>query len=106
GPVTASIIASGTVNPVTSVQVGSQVSGQVKALDADFNSRVSKGELVARIDPALFETQVAQAKADMQVAMANVAVQQATADRAQADVDGAQATLESFKAQTQKASVA
>ena len=59
GPVTASIIASGTVNPVTSVQVGSQVSGQIKELDADFNSRVSKGQLVARIDPALFETQVA-----------------------------------------------
>ena len=106
GPVTASIIASGTVNPVTSVQVGYQVSGQIKELDADFNSRVSKGQLVARIYPALFETQVAQAKADLQVAMANVAVQQATADRAAADLDGARATLESFKAQTQKASVA
>ncbi len=106
GPVTASIIASGTVNPVRSVQVGSQVSGQIKQLDADFNSRVSKGQLVARIDPALFETQVAQASADLQVAMANVAVQQATTERAKADLDSARATLESFKAQTQKASIA
>ena len=106
GPVTASTIASGTVNPVTSVLVGSQVSGQIKELDADFNSRVTSGQLVARIDPALFETQVAQANADLAVSKANVGVQQTLVDQATANVESARATLQSLKAQTHKAQVA
>jgi HlyD family secretion protein len=106
GPVTASTIASGTVNPVTSVLVGSQVSGQIKELDADFNSRVTSGQLVARIDPALFETQVAQANADLAVSKANVGVQQTLVDQATANLESARATLQSLKAQTHKAQVA
>ena len=106
GPVTASVIASGTVNPVTSVQVGSQVSGQIKELKADFNSRVTAGQLVARIDPSLFETQLAQAKADLDVARANVGVQQTLVDQAAANLTSAQATLASLQAQTRKAEVA
>ncbi len=105
GPVTASVIASGTVNPVTSVQVGSQVSGQIKELAADFNSRVTTGQLVARIDPSLFETQLAQAKADLDVAQANVDVQQTLVDQAAANLASAQATLLSLRAQTRKAEV-
>lgn len=105
GPVTASIIASGTVNPVTSVQVGSQVSGQIKELDADFNSRVTPGQLVARIDPSLFETQLAQATADLDVARANVGVQQSLVDQAAANLASAQATLLSLRAQTHRAEV-
>jgi HlyD family secretion protein len=105
GPVTASIIASGTVNPVTSVQVGSQVSGQIKELEADFNSRVSNGQLVARIDPSLFETQAAQASADLAVARANVDVQQTLVDQAGANLASARATLQSLQAQTRKAEV-
>jgi HlyD family secretion protein len=106
GPVTASVIASGTVNPVINVQVGAQVTGQIKELDADFNSQVKSGQLLARIDPASFETQVAQAKADFESARANVPLQQAMADRALADLQGARATLETLKAQTEKAEVA
>jgi HlyD family secretion protein len=106
GPVTASVIASGTVNPVINVQVGSQVSGQIKELFADFNSQVHSGQLIARIDPALFQTQVAQAAADLAVTKANIGVQQAGIERAVADVGAASATLETLKAQTQKAEVA
>ncbi len=106
GPVTASVIASGTVNPVTSVQVGSQVSGQIKELNADFNSRVTAGQLVARIDPSLFETQLAQAKADLDSAHASVGVQQTLVDQAAANLASAQATLSSLQAQTRKAEVA
>ena len=106
GPVTAAVIASGTVNPMINVQVGSQVSGQIKELSADFNSQVRTGQLIARIDPALFETQVAQASADVAVSQASIGVQQATVERTAADLAAARATLESLKAQTEKATVA
>src|SRR5215211_8232273 len=55
--------ATGTINAVITVQVGSQVSGVISELDADFNSQVKKGDLIARIDPALFDGALAQAKA-------------------------------------------
>src|ERR671923_1450722 len=56
--------ATGTINAVTTVQVGSQVSGTISQLFADFNSRVKKGQVIARIDPSLFEGAVLQARAD------------------------------------------
>ena len=62
GTVQASVTATGTLNAVVDVQVGSQVSGNIKALYADFNTKVTKGQLVALIDPELFQTQVDQAK--------------------------------------------
>ena len=63
GPIQASVTATGTVNAVVDVQVGSQVSGNIKALYADFNTKVTKGQLVAEIDPQVFQTQVDQAQA-------------------------------------------
>lgn len=63
GPITAVVTATGTINPVISVQVGSQVSGKIKALFADYNSVVTKGQVIAQIDPAPFQAKVAQAKA-------------------------------------------
>jgi len=63
GPIQASVTATGTLNAVVDVQVGSQVSGNIKALYADFNTTVKKGQLVAEIDPQLFQTQVDQATA-------------------------------------------
>lgn len=63
GTVQASVTATGSVNAVVDVQVGSQVSGNIKALYADFNTKVTKGQLVALIDPAVFQTQVDQAQA-------------------------------------------
>jgi HlyD family secretion protein len=63
GPVLASVTATGTLNAVVDVQVGSQVSGNIKALHADFNTKVTKGQLVAEIDPEVFQTLVDQAAA-------------------------------------------
>ncbi len=103
GAVTSSITASGTVNPVVTVQVGSQVSGQISELLADFNSEVKSGQLIARIDPALFETQVAQASGDLAVARAGIDTQRATVGRAVADLDAARATLTNVQAQFRKA---
>jgi HlyD family secretion protein len=64
GDVQQSVTATGTVNPVTTVQVGTQVSGAIKDLYADFNSRVKKGQIIALIDPTFYETQLAQAQAN------------------------------------------
>src|SRR6266702_2052994 len=58
GTVRASISATGNCNAVVTVQVGSQVSGNIKALYADFNTKVSKGQLVALIDPEIFQAKV------------------------------------------------
>jgi len=65
GEITAVVSATGKVNAVVTVQVGSQVSGTIQRLFADFNSGVKKGEIVAQIDPALFEAQVEQARAKL-----------------------------------------
>ena len=76
--------ATGTINAVTTVQVGSQVSGTISRLNADFNSRVKKGQVVAQIDPSLFEGTLLQAKADLANARANVIASQANLEKAQA----------------------
>ena len=72
GPITATVSSTGTVNPVTSVQVGSQVSGQIKELFVDFNSPVKQGQLIARIDPETFQYRVRQAEADLEAARSAV----------------------------------
>ena len=72
GDIEMAVSATGTVNPVTTVLVGTQVSGTIKELYVDFNSPVKKGKMIARIDPALFEAQVNQAKANSLSAKANL----------------------------------
>jgi HlyD family secretion protein len=72
GDITATVSATGKVNAVVTVQVGSQVSGTIQRLYVDFNSKVTKGQVVAQIDPALFEAQVAQAKGKLANDEANV----------------------------------
>jgi HlyD family secretion protein len=74
GPLTAAVAASGTLNAVTTVQVGSQISGQIKEIHVDFNSPVQQGQVIARIDPATFELRVNQARADLEAARSAVAV--------------------------------
>ena len=76
--------ATGTINAVTTVQVGSQVSGVISELHADFNSHVSKGDVIAQIEPALFQGAFAQAKADLENAEANVVVAAANTAKAKA----------------------
>src|SRR5947208_6954723 len=70
GPITQLVTATGTLNPVVNVQVGSQVSGNIQKLFADFNSEVKAGQTVAQIDPALFQAAVTQAEGDLASAQA------------------------------------
>ncbi|MGH7355084.1 MAG: efflux RND transporter periplasmic adaptor subunit [Candidatus Rokuibacteriota bacterium] len=105
GPLAAAVSATGNLNAVINVQVGSQVSGQIKELLVDFNSVVRKGQLVARIDPEIFEAKVAQAKADVQSAQAMILNQQAQIEKARADVENARGALAEQKALTAKAQV-
>jgi HlyD family secretion protein len=78
GDIEMAVTATGTVNPVTTVLVGTQVSGTIKNIYVDFNSPVKKGQLIARIDPALFDAQVNQARANLLSAKANLEKAQAT----------------------------
>lgn len=72
GEIIESVTATGTVNAVTTVKVGSQISGTIKQINVDYNSRVKKGELIALIDPVPFEVKVEDAKANLLLAKANV----------------------------------
>src|SRR5713101_3753215 len=103
GPLTATVSATGTLNAVVTVQVGSQVSGQIKELFADFNSQVKRNQLVARIDPEKFQAAVAQGKAQVDAAKANVLNQRAVVEKTRADLANAQAALAVAKAQSAKA---
>src|SRR5262249_58027518 len=105
GPLTAVIAAPGTVNAVIRVQVGTQVSGQIKELLADFNTQVRRGQVIARLDPELFQARVDQAVADVESSQATVINQVAQLERARADVDNAQAALAEGKANTLEARV-
>ena len=106
GPLTAAVSATGNLNAVVTVQVGSQVSGQIRELLVDFNSVVRRGQVIARIDPQIFEAQVNQAKADVETAKAAVLNQTATVEKARADVENARAALAQGKAQTAKSDAA
>jgi HlyD family secretion protein len=77
--------ATGTINAVITVQVGSQVSGAISKLYVDFNSRVKKGQLIAQIDPALFDGALSQAKADLANAKANLSAAIANTAKAKAN---------------------
>ena len=86
--------ATGTINAVITVQVGSQVSGTIAKLNVDFNSRVHKGDVVALIDPALFKGALLQATADFENAKANLVAAQANLEKARASLVQAKADYE------------
>ena len=86
GTVSAKVTASGTFSALVTVTVGSQVSGRIQELHADYNDQVRKGQVLARIDPLLFEAAVAQANASLAAAQADVA-------KARAQVDDARRVL-------------
>src|SRR5881628_946496 len=108
GPVTQAVTATGTLNPVINVQVGSQVSGNIAKLFADFNSQVKAGQVVAQIDPALFQATVTQAEGDLANAQATLELARVNGKRtqelfakktsSQADVDQAMANLHQAEA--------
>jgi len=93
GNITAAVSATGTVNPVVAVQVGSQVSGQIKELLADFNSEVKQGQVIARIDPEAFNLKVNQAMADVEAARATVLTQSANVAALRAEASRAKVNL-------------
>jgi HlyD family secretion protein len=93
GPIAAVVVASGTLNAVTTVQVGSQISGQVKEIFADFNTAVKKDQVIAQIDPSTFELRVNQARADLDSAQGALAVARAGLAAQQAEVARVKLTL-------------
>jgi len=123
GEVVDAIAATGTINAVTTVSVGSQVSGTIQQIFVDFNSRVRKGQVIALIDPRLLETAVEQARANVDNAKASLDRAQVTVidtDRtnrrnrelvkngfvAQSDVDSSQTAWEQAVAQKRSAEAA
>ena len=81
GDIIDSVGATGTLQAVTTVQVGSQVSGNIQWLGADFNSIVKKGQVIARLDPSLFDAQLQQARANLGQARANLTKAQSDLER-------------------------
>ena len=123
GAVVARVTASGALSALVTVQVGSQVSGRIQTLYADYNSPVKKGQLLAKIDPRLFQADVEQARADDGTARANLAKAKAQAEDAslqyqrskalaatrildQSDLDTARANADAAQAAVQAAAAA
>jgi len=118
GRITSKVTATGTLSAIVTVQVGSQVSGRLQAIYVDYNSPVKKGQLVARIDPALFQAAYAQATANQVAARGNLVKAQAQAADAerqyqrnqqlaaqglvdQADLDTSMANADAARAQVE-----
>lgn len=109
GAITQAVTATGTLNPVVNVQVGSQISGNIRKLFVDFNSPVKAGQTVAEIDPAVFQAAVLQAQGDVDNAKAALELAQLTQKRmvdlvakqnsSQSELDQANATLHQAEAQ-------
>ncbi|AXQ29334.1 efflux RND transporter periplasmic adaptor subunit [Solimonas sp. K1W22B-7] len=130
GDVVAKVTATGTVSALVTVQVGSQVSGRIQELHADFNSQVKKGQLIAKIDPRLFLAELEQQQANVQAAQANLTrskvqaqdarrqarradelsprglISQSERDTAQATAEAAEATVVSSQASLAQARAA
>lgn len=98
GTVDVAVSATGTVQAVTTVQVGSQVSGTVEWLGADFNTQVKRGQVIARLDPAIFQAQVDNSRA-------NVANAEAAIQGAQTEIINQKANLQAVKANQEVARV-
>jgi len=113
GDISAQVSANGTLNPVTLVNVGTQVSGTVRRIEADFNQQVKAGQVLAELDPALFQAALAQSSANLANAQAQLRLAEANAARVQTlfeqeyisrqEVDQAQAAREQAMAQVRVA---
>jgi HlyD family secretion protein len=116
GTVTMTVTATGTLSAVTTVQIGSQVSGVIARLYADFNSRVTKGQLLAELDPTPFQQTVEQRQADLTKSKVEAANTRINYDRSvrlvkaglspQSDLDSARAAYEGANAQVQQSTAA
>ena len=105
GSIVRLVSSTGTLNALVTVQVGSQASGQIKELLADFNSQVQQDQVIARIDPVNFEARVRQCEAELAVSRANVAIQSSAVERARAELQNARSGAAATMAQTEKARV-
>lgn len=105
GDINVTISATGNPNAVVTVQVGSQVSGLVMALYADFNTKVTKGQLIARLDPASLQSKVDESQANLDSARATAANAQAGVQKAQAGIQAANASVAAARANVVKAGV-
>lgn len=103
GDIVQVVQATGTINALTTVQVGSQVSGIIAELKADFNSRVKKGDIIAQIDPSILRTRLLQAEADMENARASITGLGAQIETSRADVQAAKAGVDRAQAQLTEA---
>ena len=102
GSITKSVSASGQLNPVVTVQVGSGISGQISELLVDFNSEVKSGQVIARIDPERFEGEVVKSKAELSVAKATIATKRAAVDQARANLENARSVLAAQEADVER----
>ena len=102
GSITKSVSASGRLNPVVTVEVGSEISGQVSELLVDFNSEVKSGQVIARIDPERFEAEVLKSTAELSVAKAVIATKRAAVDQALANLANAKSVLIALKADVER----
>lgn len=93
GDIAQVVQATGTINPVTTVQVGSVVSGNIVKINVDFNSKVKQGEVIAEIDPVPFQVKLAQAQADYENSLANVKSLEAQIETSRANVLNAKANI-------------
>lgn len=103
GDIVRVVSATGTIDAVTTVDVGSQVSGIISEIFVDFNSRVTRGQVIAQIDPSILRTRLLQAEADVENARANVRAIEAAIDTQKADVAAARANVERAQAQFREA---
>ena len=99
------VSATGELSAVVTVEVGTEVSGQIKELLVDYNTPVSAGQIIARIDPESYETLMRQAKAELALARARLLTQKAEIARYEADLESAEANWSAARAQVKKAGV-
>lgn len=102
GEIVNAISTSGSLGAVVTVEVGTQISGQIAELHADYNTAVTAGQLIARIDPQTFEAKVRQAEAELAVAIAGVSNQRATLARNEADIVSSRAGLSAARANSER----
>ncbi len=105
GTIQKTVSASGELNAMVTVEVGSEISGQVSSLSVDFNSDVRAGQVIARIDPESFQVRVAQAEAELAVAQASVAIKRSAVSQARANLGNARAQRSAAEAEVARSLV-
>ncbi|MBI4482760.1 MAG: HlyD family secretion protein [Acidobacteria bacterium] len=101
--ITMGVGATGTLHPVVRVLVGSQVSGRIWKLNADFNSQVRRGQVIAELDPSTFNANLLQAEANLKDAEAGVKANQASIENARANLETTKANRERFRVEMENA---